>query len=132
MLAIIFKRFDINNLLDENYYFNNNALNYTQDYLNNSCDGETMENLIQAAFHISIIDFVVITHFYTKNININIETQQILEDFVVLVGDLKAPDVRLTDRAAMGEMLQYPGRTVRSVYGRSPLLYDYFTGKSLP
>ncbi|CAF2070623.1 unnamed protein product [Rotaria magnacalcarata] len=128
------KRFDINDLLKDNDYFNDNTLTYIQDSLNNSaCHGKTTENLIQAAFYILIVDllntfsnatslkclntsssgylqdkFRPDCTFIYKNIHINIKTQkQILEDFVVLVGDLKAPDVRLTDRAAMGQILQY-------------------------
>ncbi|CAM4784273.1 unnamed protein product [Rotaria magnacalcarata] len=127
------KLFDIIDLLEDNECFNDNILSYIEDYLkNSSCDGKTTENLIQTAFDNLIVNLLnTLSHatslkyldtsssylqdkfrpdctFIYKNININIETQQqLLEDFVVFVGDLKAADVRLTDRAAMGQILQY-------------------------
>ncbi|CAF4984225.1 unnamed protein product [Rotaria sp. Silwood1] len=46
--------------------------------------------------------------FIYKNVNINMNEQHhFLEDFVVFLGDLKTPDVSLTDTSAIGQVLQY-------------------------
>ncbi|CAF3101369.1 unnamed protein product, partial [Rotaria sp. Silwood2] len=46
--------------------------------------------------------------FIYKNVNLNIKEQyHLLSDFVVFLGDLKTPNVSLTDTSAIGQVLQY-------------------------
>ncbi|CAF4657025.1 unnamed protein product, partial [Rotaria sp. Silwood2] len=128
------KLFDINDLLKDNVYFNDNILTYVEIYLNNCLSNvKLIEKIIQAAFDILIVNLLNTFNnatllqylntstsgyledkfrpdctFIYKNINISIETpKEFLEDFVVCVGDLKASNSSLTDKATIGEILQY-------------------------
>ncbi|CAF3775944.1 unnamed protein product [Rotaria sp. Silwood1] len=126
--------FDIYDLLENNNYYNDNIINYVENYLNHfSSYSEISEEQIQSEFDNLIINLLQIFNhstslkyistsklcylkekyhpdctFVYKNININIKTKHsCLQDFVICLGEVNSSQVSLTDKSVIGQTLQH-------------------------
>ncbi|CAF1164388.1 unnamed protein product [Rotaria sp. Silwood1] len=126
--------FDINELLNENNYFNDNILNYIEHYSNQFSsysklnEKEIREEFDHLIFNLlnplnnntSLKYFNTSSSYYLedkfnpdctfiyKNINIKINKEDsFLQDFVVCLGNLKSPNVSLSEDSIIEEILQY-------------------------
>ncbi|CAF3832116.1 unnamed protein product [Rotaria sp. Silwood1] len=126
--------FDINELLNENNYFNDNILNYIEHYSNQFSsysklnEKEIREEFDHLIFNLlntlnnntSLKYFNTSSSYYLedkfnpdctfiyKNINTKINKEDsFLQDFVVCIGNLKSPNVSLSEDSIIEEILQY-------------------------
>ncbi|CAF1427813.1 unnamed protein product [Rotaria sordida] len=126
--------FIANDLFKNHNDLNDNILKHIQCYLDEfSSNFQLKEKFIQQAFDKMMIkllkeincntilkylntssqgylqkQFRPACTFIYKNVNLNIKEQQhLLSDFVIFLGDLKTPNVSLTDTSAIGQILQY-------------------------
>ncbi|CAF0956718.1 unnamed protein product [Rotaria sordida] len=125
--------FDVNFLLEENDHFNESIENYIQDYIQNisSCT-QKGENEYQNVFDELMLKLLCSFHgrtslsylntrnknylegkspnctFIFNDININIKNEyQCLQDFVVIIGNIKEPTESIDDIEAKNEILMY-------------------------
>ncbi|CAF3904564.1 unnamed protein product [Rotaria sp. Silwood1] len=126
--------FDINVVLKDNNYFNDNILNYIEHYSNQfSSYPKLNEEEIQKEFDQLIVNLLNTLNnstslkylntsssyylenkfnpyctFIYKNININIDQEEpFLKDFVVCLGNLISPYISLSADSMIEEILQY-------------------------
>ncbi|CAF3680963.1 unnamed protein product, partial [Rotaria sordida] len=147
--------FDVNFLLEENDHFNESIENYIQDYIQNisSCT-QKGENEYQNVFDELMLKLLCSFHgrtslsylntrnknylegkspnctFIFNDININIKNEyQCLQDFVVIIGNIKEPTESIDDIEAKNEILMY----LKILLNKQDhfYLYDYFESPTL-
>ncbi|CAF3069203.1 unnamed protein product, partial [Rotaria sp. Silwood2] len=144
------REFDVNYLLIDNEHFNNNVQLCIENYLNNVLQLlKKPERQCQELFNRFIMELLLIFNdctqlklmnvskynlkekyydfkFMFKNIKINInEDDKCLDDFIVYVGELKTFNIRIKDKSANGQTLQYLQRLL-DIQGRKKI-YGFLT-----
>ncbi|CAF3897947.1 unnamed protein product [Rotaria sp. Silwood1] len=139
--------FDINIVLKDNNYNNDNILNHVEHYSNQfSSYPELNEKQIQDKFDDLIVNLLNTLNnstqlkyihtsssyylknkfhpdctFIYKNINIDIDKEvECLQDFVVCLGNIKSPNVSLSEDSIIEEILQYL-KIILAVQGREKI-----------